>query len=75
MLHPGQVEVCVFCGRQIASDEPKVGRAESAAHAACADAALLDENRWERIAAAIEQDAATSESDPTPAERQVPDRR
>lgn len=49
--HPGIVEQCVFCGRPIGPDEPRVGRGESAAHAACADAALGDESFWDRIAA------------------------
>ncbi len=46
-------EVCTFCGRPIGPGEPGVGRGETAAHAACADAALADEGTWERIAGGL----------------------
>jgi len=52
-MRPGQSERCTFCDRPILPDEPRVGRGESAAHAACADAALRDEHLWDRIAAAV----------------------
>lgn len=44
--------ICVFCGQAIGPDEAMVGRPPSAAHAACADAALTDDRHWDRIAAA-----------------------
>lgn len=55
-------ETCVFCGRPIAADEPRVGRGETAAHAACADAALADERGWERLAVAMD-DAGAADVD------------
>jgi hypothetical protein len=63
MMRPG-AEVCVFCGRAIAPDEPSVGRGESAAHVSCADAALGDEERWERIAAAVGEPGAATGAGP-----------
>jgi hypothetical protein len=43
---------CVFCGRPIGEGAPTAGRPPSAAHAACADAALTDDRHWDAIAAA-----------------------
>lgn len=45
--------VCIFCGHRIQPGEASVGRGETAAHAACADAAFADEGRWERIAGGL----------------------
>ncbi len=49
MWRPGQVERCAFCGRTIEPGEERVGRGESAAHAACADAGLGDDRLWEGV--------------------------
>ena len=54
-------EICTFCGRPIRPGAVSVGRGETAAHAACADAALADESRWERIAGGHGEPPSTSE--------------
>ena len=56
MARWGQPDRCVFCGLPIGPDEPAVGHGESAAHAACADAALGDERLWDGIAGAVAGD-------------------
>ena len=53
MARWGQPDRCVFCGLPIGPDEPAVGHGESAAHVACADAALGDERLWDGIAVAV----------------------
>ncbi len=53
MIRLDQPDRCAFCGQLIGPDEPKSGRGESAAHVACADAALADDRFWDRIAAGV----------------------
>ena len=53
--------VCVFCGRAISAEEAIVGRPPSAAHQACADAALTDDRHWDAIAAASGDTEAADE--------------
>ncbi len=51
MWRPDRPETCVFCGKPIEADEPRVGRGESAAHTACADSALRDDRYWDAVSA------------------------
>ena len=69
MARWGQPDRCVFCGLPIGPDEPAVGRGESAAHTACADAALGDERLWDGIAGAVGGDGPVpGGDDPVPAD-------
>lgn len=56
----------MFCGRSIGPDEAMVGRPPSAAHQACADAALTDDRHWDAIAAAS-GDAEAADEEPAQA--------
>lgn len=58
-------EICTFCGRPIEPGQARVGRGETAAHAACADAALADEGRWERIAGGLGEPPSAAEPGPS----------
>jgi hypothetical protein len=46
-----ELPACVFCGGPIGPGEEAAGRAPMAAHAACADAALADDEHWDAISA------------------------
>ncbi len=58
MIRFDQPDRCAFCGQLIGPDEPKSGRGETAAHVACADAALGDDRFWDRIATGLGDTAA-----------------
>lgn len=55
---------CVFCGEPIDPGEESAGRAPMAAHAACADAALADDEHWEAVSR-----ASSGEDDPSVLDR------
>lgn len=60
-----ELPACVFCGRPIAAGEETAGRAPMAAHAACADAALADDEHWDAISAESPDEDATN-AEPSP---------
>jgi hypothetical protein len=57
---------CVFCGEPIGPGEEVAGRAPMAAHAACADAALTDDEHWDAVSQRATGGGAGSTLDKTP---------
>lgn len=66
-----ELPACVFCGQPIAAGEETAGRAPMAAHAACADAALTDDEHWDAISAGTGSGAPEEPEAGTPVARRA----
>jgi hypothetical protein len=67
-----ELPACVFCGQPIRPEQEAAGRPPMAAHASCADAALVDDAHWDainRVDQADSSDSARNEGSSAPPAR------